>query len=103
MSNSTATHKRNVTCDFPDYVSTDIVFQLTTLPALSTANEIFMADDTFYTLALNASGAGNIDLPTPDGVGTAAWSWRIELPDTKAAYFDLTWNASAISLATLLS
>lgn len=103
MTDSNATFIKNITIDLPDHALGTVVFQLTTLVSISSVGEIFMANDSFYTVTLSASGQGDIDLPTPDGDGTAAWEWRVKLPDTKATYFTLQWSAGSVSLAILIA
>lgn len=97
-----ATYSRTVTVDLPDYASTTITFRLLSTVAIAAgASEIFPIKA--YTLALDANGTGSTALPCPDNTGDSSWLWRVEFPDKKQPQFTLAYNASSISLVTLLA
>lgn len=97
MTNATIT--RTVTADFPDYPSVSVVFTLMSSIAIASP-EIFPGLK--YTMSLDADGLGSIALPVPDNTGTAAWLWQAVLPDGRDPYFTLAYDASSVTLATLL-
>lgn len=101
MANTNATYSRSVTVDLPDYASQTITFYLVSSIAIASNSETFPQKK--YTLTLDANGTGTQVLPTPDNTGDNAWKWRVDLPDNKKPRFTLSYDASSISLGTLLT
>jgi hypothetical protein len=95
-----ATNYTTVTADFPDFVSDTIDFVLLSSVAIS-GSEIFPGKT--YTVTLDVNGVGSTDIPTPDGDGTLAWLWRVELPDGRKPIASIAWNAASQALATILA
>lgn len=95
-----ATNYTTITADVPDYASGTIKFVLLSSIAISGA-EVFPGK--IYAMTLDVNGVGSTDIPTPDGDGTLAWLWDIELPDGRKQQVPITWAAISQDIATILA
>lgn len=100
MANTNATNYRTVTIDTPDDVSTVETFEL--LATIISGAEIIERGEQ-WTVTKDASGTASINLPTPDGDGTAAALYKRTSTVAGQQRFSLTWAASSVSLASLLA
>lgn len=95
-----ATNKRTITIDLPDHGSETVYFNLLSSVAIS-GSEVLPRKA--YSVTLDASGTGSVDLPTPDATGDAAWAWSIKLPDETSHVTTLAYDVASISLADWLT
>lgn len=96
-----ATYETDVHVDLPDNPLARLLFTLETDRA--TAGAEILPYQRTYRLALDANGAGTIELPTPDNTGAASWSWRVRLPSGGPYLISLAYSATPQELADLLA
>jgi hypothetical protein len=95
-----ATNTRTVTIDIPDAPTDSVIF---TLYGLMIVGAEIIEETEAYTVALDASGVGSVDLPTADATGDSVAIYQVLLPNGQEYMIELLYDASSIALATLIA